>query len=188
MHDGTQRILAVINSFVGRDGEPGNPGETYTLKAMWLMMLSEFEASIKATVEKHIDEVRKRDTSDIHICLLVRAFFGNSQEELTMNRILSCYKRDSSEINYQNFTRDRVPKYKKAAVEKLFNCIGIFLSDDESSQLSVLDSMASTRDSIAHGDIGVAITRKELEGHLSDLGNILSMLQTRLNHTLIDAA
>jgi hypothetical protein len=41
---------------------------------MWLMMLSEFEASVKLKVENYIDEIKRNDISNIHICLLVRIF------------------------------------------------------------------------------------------------------------------
>ena len=47
MDEGRSRILDVLSAFTGREGEPKNESESYTLKAMWLMMLSEFEASVK---------------------------------------------------------------------------------------------------------------------------------------------
>jgi hypothetical protein len=78
----------------------------YILKAMWLMMLSEFEASIKTEVENYIDKIKKKDISDIHVCLLIRHFSGNKDEPLTLNKIVSYYKKSPSEINYRNFTED----------------------------------------------------------------------------------
>ncbi len=180
MDEGKSRILDVLSTFTGREGEPKNESESYTLKAMWLMMLSEFEASVKQKAENYIDKIKKRDIADIHICLLTRNFYGNSEEELTLNKVVSCYKKNPKEINYRNFTQDRVPKYKSQAVEKLFNSMGIFFIEDEHTLLTVLDSMASTRDSIAHGDIGVEITRKQLEEQLRQLSKITEMLALKL--------
>lgn len=181
MEDGKRRILSVLGTFTGRDGEPRGESEQYTLKAMWIMMLSEFEASVKLKVENYIDRVKANDISNIHICLLIRNFFGNKQEELTLNKIVAFYKKNPSEINYSNFTRDRVPKYKAQAVEKLFNSLGIFFDEEELVSISILDSIASTRDSIAHGDIGVGITRRELESHLLDLDQLMELLDNKLS-------
>jgi len=180
MNEGKERILKILNNFTGRDGEPHGDSEAYVLKAMWLMMLSEFEASTKNKVENYIDQVKRKDISDIHICLLIRHFWGNKEEELTLNKIISFYKKSSSEINYRNFTQDRVPKYKTQAVEKLFNSLGIFFTETERTSLSILDSIASTRDSIAHGDISVQITRKELEDQLQNLEAVLNLLTQKL--------
>ncbi len=180
MQVGKDRIMEVLTTFSGRDGEPRGDCEHYILKSMWLMMLSEFEASIKTKVENYIDEVKTKDITNIHVCLLVRNFFGNKQEELTLNKIVSFYKKNPSEISYRNFTQDRKPKYKTQAIEKLFNNLGIFFSDEELSRLAILDGIASTRDSIAHGDIGVQITRRELEDQLNNLENILRLLSTKL--------
>jgi len=180
MKDGKLRILAVLKTFTGRDGEPQEHNELYILKSMWLMMLSEFEASIKAKVERYIDRIKSNNISDIHVCLLVRNFFGNSSEDLTLNKIVSYYKKNPSDITYSNFTRDRIPKYKTDSVVKLFSHLGIFFSEAEHANLLILNSIASTRDSIAHGDIGVQITRKELENHLDELEHLLSMLENKL--------
>jgi hypothetical protein len=181
MDDGRTRILDVVSTFTGREGEPGNEVESYMLKAMWLMMLSEFEASVKQKAENYIDRIKEKEISEIHICLLVRNFHGNSEDELTINKIVSCYKKNPREINYRNFTQDRVPKYKTKAVEKLFNNMGIFFTEDECILLSVLDSVASTRDSIAHGNIGIEITRKQLEEQLQNLNDISKMLEEKLS-------
>jgi hypothetical protein len=181
MNDGKRRILNVLGTFTGRDGEPGGESEQYTLKAMWVMMLSEFEASVKLKVENYIDRIKTNDISNIHICLLIRNFFGSKQEELTVSKIVSFYKRNTNEINYSNFTRDRVPKYKALAVEKLFNNLGIFFNEEELISLSILDSIASTRDAIAHGDIGVEITKRELQNHLVELDELMLFLNNKLS-------
>ena len=180
MHDGRLRIEQILQMFTGRDGEPGNAQETYILKSMWLMMLSEFESSVKSLAEAYIDEVKRRDISDIHVCLLVRNFHGNTEDALTLNKVVACYKRNPNEINYSNFTKDKVPKYKSAAVVKLFNNLGIFFTDIEEQSLAILNSIASTRDSIAHGDLGVQITKRELENHLNDLEGLSLMLASKL--------
>jgi len=180
MYDGQSRILDVLRAFTGRDGEPKNEVESYMLKAMWLMMLSEFEASVKQKAENYIDKIKKKDISNIHICLLIRHFHGNSEDPLTANKIVGFYNKDPREISYRNFTKDKVPKYKTKAVEKLFNNMGIFFTSDELTSLSILDSVASTRDSIAHGDINVQITRKELEEQLHNLSELTKMLEEKL--------
>ena len=178
MYDGQSRILDVLRAFTGRDGEPKNEVESYMLKAMWLMMLSEFEANVKQKAENYIDKIKKKDISNIHICLLIRHFHGNSKDPLTANKIVGFYNKDPREISYRNFTKDKVPKYK--TVEKLFNNMGIFFTSDELTSLSILDSVASTRDSIAHGDIDVQITRKELEEQLHNLSELAKMLEEKL--------
>ena len=180
MTDGKERILNVLSSFTGEYGEPRGESESYIVKAMWLMMLSEFEASIKSKVENYIDDIKQRNISDIHVCLLTRHFWGDKKEELTLNKIISFYKRNPTEISYENFTRDKVPKYKTKAVEKLFNSLGIFFTEEERTSLSVLDSIASTRDSIAHGDHSVEITRRQLEEQLQKLEGVLDLLASKL--------
>lgn len=180
MNEGKTRIIAVLNTFTGRDGEPENDTESYILKSMWLMMLSEFEASLKSKAENYLDGIKQKNISDIHICLLTRNFWGDKEEELTLNKIIAFYKKNPDDISYRNFTQDRVPKYKAPAVEKLFNSLGIFFEVEERTSLTILDSIASTRDSIAHGDFGIQITRREIEQQLENLVNLLNMLETKL--------
>jgi hypothetical protein len=180
MEVGQSRILGVLSSFTGREGEPKNEQERYVLKSMWLMMLSEFEASVKQIAEDYIDEIKKKDISDIHICLLVRNFYGNSEDNLSLAKIITCYKKKTKDISYRNFTQDRVPKYKSQAVEKLFNSMGVFFTEDETMSLSILNGAASTRDAIAHGDIGVEITRAQLESQLESLIDLSTMLSNKL--------
>ncbi|MEY8215963.1 MAG: HEPN domain-containing protein [Colwellia sp.] len=181
MEDGKLRILEVIDGFTGTDGEPRGDGERYVLKSMWLMMMSEFEAVIKTKVENYIDVVKQRDINDIHVCLLTRNFFGDKKEALTLNRIISFYKKNPTQISYANFTRDRVPKYKSEAVIKLFNNLGIFFDEEESISISFLDGIAQTRDAIAHGDTNVAITRSELQNNITILSDIMITLQGKLD-------
>ncbi|PTQ86482.1 HEPN domain-containing protein [Nitrosomonas ureae] len=180
MEDGKNKILNVLAKFSGTEGEPKNEIELYILHSMWVMMLSEFEASIKSIAENYIDKIKKKDISDIHVCLLIKQFCSKSNDTLTIEKIISCYKKDPKDINYRNFTKDKVPKYKFSAVEKLFNSLGIFFTESERTLLLTLDSVASTRDAIAHGDIGVQITRKELELELDKLVSISRMLNSKL--------
>lgn len=182
MNEGKNRILSVLNSFSGRDGEPKDDSEKYILNSMWVMMMSEFEASVKTKVEKYIDSIKRNNISDIHVCLLVKNFYGKKDIELTINKIVNLYKKNTSDISYENFTRDRVPKYKSQAIEKLFNSLGLFFSDEEKTQLDILNGLASTRDSIAHGDIGIQITRNELETNLVDLEELTTVLDQKLEN------
>lgn len=182
MQAGKSLILAVLDSFSGKEGEPQNQKEIYILKAMWVMMLSEFEATIKLITESYIDEIKKKDISEIHICLLVNHFYPNAEteEKLTLDKIISCYSRNPKEIVYRHFTEDKVPKYKATAVERLFNKLGIFFSAEEKMELAALNPVATTRDAIAHGDRDIQITRKQLEGELENLYFISKMLKNKL--------
>jgi len=175
-----QNIVNIVNQFQGANSEPSNESEFYILKSMWIMMLSEFEGSIKDLVESYIDDVKKENINDIHICLLLQHFYSKSEKNISISNVVTVYKKNPSEINYKNFTRDYKPKYKSDAVEKLFNTLGIFFSPPELSKLKMLDGIASTRDSIAHGDTNVQITKKELEERLSDLQAVFSLLESKL--------
>ncbi|NQY37848.1 MAG: hypothetical protein HRT37_23425 [Alteromonadaceae bacterium] len=175
-----QNIITIVNQFEGENSEPSNESEFYILKSMWIMMLSEFEGSIKDLVESHIDHVKEQNISDIHVCLLLQNFYSNSNENITISNVITVYKKDPSKISYRNFTRDYKPKYKTEAVEKLFNTLGVFFSPSEITTLKMLDGIASTRDSIAHGDTNVQITKRELEDRLSDLQVVFHLLESKL--------
>lgn len=182
MMAGRNIIEDVLSNFTGTNAEPRGDSEKYILKSMWVMMLSEFEASIKNIVERYIDSIKTKSMSNIHVCLLIKNFHGNKGDILTLDKIISFYKKNVSDISYGNFTKDRIPKYKSNAVIKLFDSLGVFLDDDEKLKLSALDSAASTRDSIAHGDLGVQITRTELLGNLETLDLILLSLKAKLDN------
>jgi hypothetical protein len=175
-----QNIISIVNQFEGANSEPSNDLEFYILKSMWIMMLSEFEGSVKDLVESHIDNVKKKNINDIHICLLLQNFYSKDEENITIGNVTSVYKKDPNAISYRNFTKDYKAKYKAASVEKLFNTLGVFFSPSEITKLKMLDGIASTRDSIAHGDSGVQITKKELEERLDDLKAVFNMLEGKL--------
>ena len=176
-----ENITSIVNQFTGRDGEPGDQKEIYILKSMWVMMLSEFEGSIKDLVESYIDRVKKLNIEQIHICLLLQNFYSKYEENITINNVISVYQKNPNDISYLNFTRDYKPKYKSSSVQKLFNSLGIFFSSEEYTSLQKLNGIASTRDSIAHGDNNVEITKRELERELLVIENIFSMLESKLN-------
>jgi hypothetical protein len=94
--------------------------------------------------------------------------------------ILAVHKKDVKDITYKHFTRDNKPKYKLNPVERLFNTLGVFFTDSELSQLRVLDAVASTRDSIAHGDAGVQITKKELIERIKEIESAFILLKSKL--------
>lgn len=179
MKNRIQTILHILDKFTGKDGEPNSDLEFYILKSMWVMMLSEFEGSIKGLAEAYIDKVKTLNSDQIHICLLLQNFHHNSEDTLTIDKVISVYKEDPKKITYKHFTRDKKPKNKSSSVEKLFNTLGIFFSDKDQMSLRLLDSIASTRDSIAHGDNQVQITTKELKGRLSDIEDIFNMLNKK---------
>ena len=178
---GFERIVSIVGAFSGKDGEPDDDDQQYILKAMWIMMLSEFEGSVKDAVEEYIDHVKTKNINDIHICLLMQNFYPDAGEEgVKINNLISVYKKSPSEITYGRFTKDYKAKYKSASIEKLFNTLGVFLTEDELLCLRKIDGYASTRDSIAHGDIDVQITKKEIVSTLEELRNLFSLLSGRI--------
>jgi hypothetical protein len=175
-----KNLRDVLQSFKGDRGEPSNEIETYILQAMWVMMLSEFEGSLKSAVEAHIDTVKKRPIEEIHICLLLKNFYPHDKQ-FTYDHILNVQTKKPDEITYSNFTQDKKAKYKSSAVENLFKSLGIFLTSEEALLLKTIDSIASTRDAIAHGDRHIEITKTEAEHRLTDLEKIYLMLESRLS-------
>lgn len=174
-------IKAVIQGFSGKDSEPGDDTEIYVLKSMWVMLMSEFEASIKDMVESYIDKIKKsKDVSDMHICFLIQNFYGNKEEDLTIEKILSLYNKKKSDITYSNFTRNKKTKYKHEHIKKLFNMLGIFFTEKEDLRIKLLDGIASTRDSIAHGDYSVSVTSKQLKENIKTIIDIHKTLKTKL--------
>ncbi len=175
-------VNQVINKFKGTDGEPDNDTEIYILKSMWVMLMSEFEGSVRDIVESYIDKIKKgKEINKIHICLLLQNFYGNREkEELTIEKILNLYNKKKSEINYSNFTKNKKAKYKYDSVKKLFNSLGIFFKSKEDNRLRLLDGIASTRDSIAHGDHGISITSKQLKDDMKIIQGIYRMLKNKL--------
>ncbi len=175
----TRQIKAIVAKLSGKNGEPANARERYILNSMWVMMLAEFEGSIKALVETHIDKVKKLPIEKIHTCLLMQHFFPDKDGKISLENIISVHTEDPQNINYAHFTRDKKPKYKSDKVQRLFNSIGVFFSPAEITQLRTIDAIASTRDSIAHGDVGVQITHKELLARLNDLYGIYDLLKRK---------
>lgn len=178
-----KNIQKVLKDFAGKDGEPKNSKEFYILKSMWTMLCAEFEGSLKDLVESHIESVKKKkDIKNMHVCFLLQNFYGNKEEknEFTKGEIMGLFKRKKAGINNENFTRNKKPTYKAFSVEFLFNSLGIFFTDKEIANLKLLDGIASTRDSISHGDYQISITRKQLEDNIPIVTNIYKMLKRKL--------
>lgn len=153
------------------------------LKSMWVMLCAEFEGSIKDLAETYIDNIKKtKKVNEMHICFLMQNFYGqkNEKDSFTLGEIIGVYKRKKRDIDYTNFTKDNKPKYKSFSVENLLNSLGIFLKDKEKTDLKLLDGIASTRDSISHGDYHIAITRKELEDSINIMKKIFTKLKRKL--------
>jgi len=93
---------------------------------------------------------------------------------------LQLFKTKKKEITYKNFTQNKVPKYKFDALSKLFNSLGIFFNENQDLIIKQIDGIASTRDSIAHGDRGIAITRKQLEADMLTIKRIYNCLKSSL--------
>ncbi len=170
-----KHIKKTVSRFSGMNNEPKDEVEFYLLKSMWVMMLAEFEGIIKDEIEEYIDKIKLLPIEKIHICLLVQNFYGDSKEQLNVNEILNVYKKNRSDITYKNFTKDRKPKNKSHAIESLFNSLGIFFSEEENIIIKKIDGITSTRDSIAHGNSSINITKKELTNSMKVLSNAYYM-------------
>ena len=176
-----KNIQKTLKKFTGKDGEPKNDNELYILKSMWVMLCAEFEGSMKDLVEKYIDSIKKKKkVKDMHICFLLQNFYGDKDETLTITKILGLFKRNKKKIIYRNFTQNKKPTYKSLSVERLFNSLGIFFNDKEITKLKLLDGIASTRDSISHGDYNISITRKQLEKNIPIVKSIYNLLKKKL--------
>ncbi len=180
MNERTKNIYEVLNKFSGNDGEPKNDIEKYILKSMWIMMLSEFEGFIKELVENHIDKIKNHKIENIHACILLTHFEPTNKSSSSVEKLIEAYGKEPKNINYKKFTKDNTPKYKKKPVVKLFNSLGTIFSLDELTELTKLDSMGSTRDSIAHGDKNIQITATELKNNIDDLTKIASILAKKI--------
>lgn len=174
-------LKKTLEDFTGKDGEPKNSKESYILKSMWTMLCAEFEGSLKDAVEKHIDSIKnKKKVENMHICFLLQNCYGDKEEDLTIKKVIKLFKTKKSEINYSNFTKNKKPAYKSFHVEDLFNHLGIFFNSKEIEKLKLLDGIASTRDSISHGDYCISITRKQLENNIPIVKEIYVMLKKKL--------
>lgn len=174
-------IKKILKDFSGSNGEPDNEKEKYTLESMWVMLCAEFEGSVKELAEHYIDSIkRSKRVKDMHVSLLLQNFYGSREEELTVNKIINLFKRNKKDITYENFTRNKTTINKSFSVENLFNSLGIYFKPKEIIQLKLLDGIASTRDSIAHGDILISITRKQLEQNIVIVGRVFKMLKAKL--------
>lgn len=191
-----------IIDFQNSNNEPHTDDEKYILRAMWVMMMAEFEGSIKEIAENYITKIKKLSIDGINPCILLTHFSGEIYEEGTQKRkfpdnpieklskiyeLHDGYNQNNitnknliEEIDYKKFTKDEKPKYKFKEIIKLFNSLGIFFNYDEKLQLLKLESMGEIRNSIAHGDT-VEITANELRENLTHLENIFKMLEKRLD-------
>lgn len=184
LHERLKNINETLNDFKGENGEPCGLREIYILKSMWVMLLAEFEGSLKDLVENYIDKIKKNTPVEaMHVCLLLQNKYGGPHSDRTsfsIAEILNLFK-GKNEITYRNFTKNKQPTYKKDSVEKLFNTLGIFLAEEELINLRQLDGIASTRDSIAHGDHQVNITCKELRENMGKILEVFNMLKNKLD-------
>lgn len=177
-----KNIRKVLRSFTGKNGEPSNNEEIYILKSMWVMLCSEFEGCVKSLLENYIITIKKeKNIKDMHVCFLLQNFYGNKEKkEFTINEILNLFKNKKTDITFRNFTKDKKSRYKSSSIECLFNSLGIFFTKNQKSKLKLLDGIASTRDSIAHGDYGISITKIQLEESIKIFKNIYRMLKSKL--------
>jgi hypothetical protein len=181
-----QNILNVVDQFSGVKTEYGREPKTdleqYILKSMWVMMLSEFEGSIKELAENYLDKIKGYDIKNIHTCILLTHFEPKNNNSSSVEKLIDAYQQDPKLINYAKFTKDKKPKYKQEPIVRLFNSLGVMFTAEEFSELKKLDSMAQTRDAIAHGDNAIQITAKELKDHLNELKIIFDILEQKLSH------
>ncbi|MCK5081084.1 MAG: hypothetical protein KAQ63_02890, partial [Candidatus Moranbacteria bacterium] len=178
-----KNIQKILKEFTGTNGEPENEKEIYLLKAMWVMLCAEFEGSTKDLVESYVDSIKKtKRVKDMHIAFLLQNFLGEKKEKgkLTKKIIFNLFKIKKVDIKILNFINNKKAIYKSEAVEYLFNSLGIFFTKKELAMLKLLDGIASTRDSISHGDRLISITRKQLEGNIPMVRKIYNMLKRKL--------
>ncbi len=186
-----KNIKDVLSSnLTGHNGEP-NPekgSELYILKSMWVMLCAEFEGCLKEIVKTHISQISKIENLNlIHPCLLVKGSYGEAN--LNAVNLVEIFKNGKNPISLEKILTKNTSIYKKYPVSNLFNSLGIFFSDEELLTMKTLDGVGKTRDSIAHGDREISITRKELEGNIEKIGKIYFLLKSKLNlghHNIIN--
>jgi len=173
-------IKEVLNTFKGINGEPKGGVERYILKASWVMVCAEFEGCLKEIVRNYIDQIKNiEDLKQIHPCLIAKSEFGNGN--FNIGKLITIFKEGQNKISHKNILVDNATLYRMHPIRQLFDSMGIFLSDEERSQMKLLDGIAKTRDSIAHGDRAVEITRKELEANITKITDIYHLLESKLS-------
>jgi|GEM_PF-988552 len=183
IHKRLKKISDALSTFTGTGGEPKGDAEIYILNSLWVMLCAEFESCLKEAVEGHIDYIKaKKKITDVNVCLLIQNCYGDGKEKdnLTAKKIIGLFKKDISCLTYENFTKNKISRYKPDKVEELLNFLGIFISEQERAKIKMLQGIGQTRDSIAHGDFGTSITRKELESNIKEVEKIYQLLRSKL--------
>ncbi len=181
-----ENIKKVLATFDGnKNGEPKNEVEIYILKSLWVMLCADFEGCLKEIIYDYVEKIKDvKDILKIHPLLVIRNSFGNKKftiEELceTFNGHLN---KDYT-ISKYNFVETTETCYKSYPIEKIFNRLGLFFDSEEKTTVRSLDSIASTRDSVAHGDRNISITRKELEQNIDKIEEIYHLLANKLQYS-----
>jgi hypothetical protein len=181
--EGIKKVLATFDN--NKNGEPASDVEVYVLKSLWVMLCAEFEGCIKEMVYDYVEKIKDvKDILKIHPLLIITNDFGS--QDLNSQKLFQIFNEKLNKkytINKDRFISKQETCYKFGSIERVFNRLGIFFSSKDKNELKQLDSIASTRDSIAHGDRNISITRKELEQNIDNVGEIYKLLASKLRYT-----
>lgn len=181
--EGIKKVLATFDN--NKNGEPTNDVEVYVLKSLWVMLCAELEGSIKEMVYDYVEKIKDvKDILKIHPLLIITNDFGS--QDLNSQKLFQIFNEKLNKkytINKDRFIGKQETCYKFSSIERVFNRLGIFFSLKDKNELRQLDSIASTRDSIAHGDRNISITRKELEQNIDSIKKIYKLLASKLKYT-----
>ena len=172
-----------------KEPNPNNKHEGYILAAMWVMMVAEFEGSIKELVEDYIEKIKLLDISEIHACILWQNFVqkDNQKDNTKPNatRIIELYNNNYNpkDISAKKITGDFKPRQSAKAIAEMFHALGVYV-DEEDSVLKKLDAINSTRNQIAHSGGGVDVAATDLNRAFTDVLEIYQMLEKKLNASL----
>jgi len=183
MKEKFSHIRDVLKIFLGGENRQPPEIEYYILKSMWVMMVAEFEGSVKELAEDYIDKIKEYDIKTIHPCILLTCFKPDNKNSSPAEKFIEVYDKDPKKIDYKYFTRNNISKYNQESIIKLFNSLGITFIEEEEKELGNLNGIAQIRNSIAHGNKGTNITEPELREELKYLESIYEMLQNKLDFT-----
>jgi hypothetical protein len=181
-----KKVLKTFDSKKERDGEPKDEIELYILKSLWVMLCAEFEGCLKDLIYDHINKIKnEKNLQKMHPILIMRDKWVD--KKFTTDEFFFFVNDEVAgkdyEIKKENFVNKNETCYKPQTIEKVFNRLGIFFDKSDKNTVSNLYSIASTRDSIAHGDRNISITRKELEEHINQVEKIYKLLKNKLLYT-----
>jgi hypothetical protein len=181
-----KKVLKTFDSENMRSGEPKDEIELYILKSLWVMLCAEFEGCLKDLIYDHIEKIKnEKNLQKMHPILIMRNNWGD--RKFSTDEFFSFINDERNMKDYTiskyNFVSEIETCYKPNSIEKVFNRLGIFFDKIDKSTIQNLRPIACTRDSIAHGDRNISITKKELETHINEVEKIYELLKNKLLYT-----